>query len=418
MQGTHLGSRLPPVKTFVWDGGFAQPGHYHSHVTAVDAEPILPARSAGIATFETISIMTALQAALQAHASEALATGGLVLGILFGFIAARANFCVMGAISDVRSFSSAGRLGAVALASATALVLTQAFAAAGYIELGRSMYLAPRLNWGGALAGGLLFGAGMVYAGGCASRNLIRAGGGDVRALLVVLCVAIAAFATISGVAAPLRAAFEDATALEPDSMALPIVSLDVVLRRIGLTSMLAALLGTLAIAVPLLAYALLIARVHRDPRNLFAGLAVGLLIAGGWLLTGLSYDEMTLRPVAPHSLSFVRPIGDAIDWLQRSTALGLPGFGAASIFGTLLGSAAACTSAGCFRLSGFSDAGDVRRHLGGAAAMGIGGVMALGCSIGQGITGLSTLSLQSFIAAASIFAGAWLALARLERQL
>ncbi len=112
-----------------------------------------------------------------------------------------------------------------------------------------------------------------------------------------------------------------------------------------------------------------------------------------------------------------MRPVADAIDWLQRSTALGLPGFGAASVFGVLLGAAFAARLAGQFRISGFSDAQDVKRHLFGAVAMGAGGVLALGCSIGQGITGISTLSLQSLLAAASIFAGAWLALGRLERD-
>lgn len=362
--------------------------------------------------------MAALQAFLQSNAPQALAWGGLLLGLLFGFAAARANFCVMGAISDFRTFGSPGRLGAVALASAAALVLTQTFAAAGWIDLSRSMYLAPRFNWAGATLGGLLFGAGMVYAGGCASRNLIRAGTGDVRALLVVVIVGIAAFATISGVLGPLRATLEDATALELISMSRPLVSLDGALAAAGLRPGTAQLLATAALALPLLAFSITRGNILRDRSNLLGGLGIGLLVSAGWLLTGLTYDEMALRPVAPQSLSFVRPAGDALDWLQRSTALGWAGFGASSIFGVLLGSALAAIGARKFRIAVFSDGADARRHLSGALAMGVGGVLALGCSIGQGITGISTLSLQSLLATASIVAGAWLALARLERDL
>lgn len=362
--------------------------------------------------------MAALQSLLQDHAASALALTGGGLGLAFGYLAARTNFCVMGAISDFRTFASAGRLGAVALAMATAIALTQALAAAGLADLDRSMYLAGRFNWLGALAGGVLFGFGMVYAGGCASRNLVRAGCGDIRALLTVLCVAIAAYATISGVLGPARAALEDATAL-PGALpggAAP-YALNDVITTTGVGQNIARFAASALLALPLLVFAVLRGGVLSSPANLMAGLGTGVLVAAGWLVTGLAYDEMMLRPVSPHSLSFVRPIADAIDWLQRSTALGLPGFGAASVFGVLAGSALAALAAGQFRISGFSDTADIKRHLFGAVAMGVGGVLALGCSIGQGITGVSTLSLQSLLAAASIFAGAWLALARLERD-
>lgn len=359
--------------------------------------------------------MAALQALLQAHSHEALAASGLLIGFAFGIIAARTNFCVMGALSDMRTFSSPGRLGAVALAMAVAIILTQSFAGLGLADLTRSMYLAPRLSWAGAMLGGGLFGAGMVYAGGCGSRNLIRAGHGDVRALFVLLIIAIVAFSTISGVLGPLRFAFEDATALDLDGPLRSWVSMDGALAALGVGP--SRTLSAALLALPLLGYAFLRAGLLRDPANLAGGLGMGLLVSAGWLATGLCYDEMALRPVSPSSLSFVRPTGDAIDWLQRSTALGLPGFGAASIFGGLIGSATAALLAGRFQVQVFANGADARRHLGGAAAMGLGGVLALGCSIGQGITGVSTLSFQSLLAAASIAMGAWLALARLERN-
>jgi uncharacterized protein len=121
---------------------------------------------------------------------------------------------------------------------------------------------------------------------------------------------------------------------------------------------------------------------------------------------SGFASDELAERPVSPVSLTYVRPTGDALEWLQRYTALGLPGFGAASVFGAILGGAAAAVGMGRFRVTGFSDRRDMARNLFGAALMGVGGVMALGCTIGQGITGISTLALGSFVAVAAILAG------------
>lgn len=351
----------------------------------------------------------------------ALSAGGLLIGLAFGFIAARTNFCVMGAIADKRNFDSSTRLAAVAIAIATALVSTQVLDALGLSDLSRSMYLAPRINWLGAILGGMLFGAGMVYAGGCASRTLVRAGGGDLRSLLVLLVLATSAFATISGVLASGRVAFEDATALNLPGGGRPSLDAllgDTLLGPVAGGTTMTKILACAVLIVPLGVFALLRGGVLRNAAPVLAGVSIGGLVALGWLLTGLAYDEMAVHPATPQSLSFVRPVADAVDFLERSTALGLPGFGASSVFGTLLGSLLASLLAGGVRVTGFTDRADILRHTGGALAMGIGGVFALGCSIGQGIAGVSTLSLQSLIAAASIFVGAWLALARLERNL
>lgn len=362
--------------------------------------------------------MDAFRTFLQANAHEALFIGGLLIGLAFGFICARTNFCVMGALSDFRTFASPGRLGAVALAAALAIAGAQTLDALRLADLSLSMYLAPSISILGAVLGGLLFGAGMVYSGGCASRNLVRAGGGDLRALLALFILATAAFATMSGILSPLRSALETATAFD--------VSNNRDLARLsGALSAASGLeatpaRGTIAalLIAPLLAFAFMRAGLARDRVNLVAGLGAGALVTAGWFVTGLTYDEMALRPASPASLSFVRPVADALDWVERSSALGLPGFGAATVFGALLGSFVACVTAGRFKILGFADRGDVVRHLAGAAAMGVGGVLALGCSIGQGLTGLSTLSVQSLVAASSILAGAWLALGRLERDL
>jgi uncharacterized protein len=361
--------------------------------------------------------MQATREIILSHPALALAVIGLVIGGLFGAIASAANFCVMGALSDWRAFGDLRRLGTVALAAATAIAGTQALHLTGTIDLKHSMYLAHRINWLGAAGGGLIFGAGMVLAGGCASRNLVRAGGGDMRALVTILALSLAAFATISGVLGPLRNGLETSTAIEAGALGMSGPSLADLGARLGLSISAARLCAISLMLLPLLWFAFGVARVHTSALNTAAGIGIGLLVVTGWLVTGLAYDEMAVRPVMPTSLSFVRPVGDALDWLEHSTALGLPNFGAATVFGTLAGSFLNSARQGRLRVSGFRDTDDLGRHLGGAALMGFGGVLGLGCSIGQGITGLSTLAIQSLITSAAIVAGAILALGWLERR-
>jgi uncharacterized protein len=362
--------------------------------------------------------MNMLRSAFQSDPQSALAMSGFLIGISFGALAWRTNFCVMGAVSDWRTSGSRNRIGSVALAAAVAIFAAQSLDYLEVIDLTRSMYLTPRLNWLGTIAGGLLFGAGMVYAGGCASRNLVRAGTGDLRAIIVLLVLAIAAFSAMGGVLGPLRAAVESATAVPLEQFGLKVQSLNAISAQFGIPTAISRWLAPLLISGALAGFALLYCQTGVDNPSLLGGTGVGLLVATGWLATGLAFNEMDVNPVIPTSLSFVRPVADTVDWIARATALGLPGFGAATVFGTLIGSLVSALAHGRFRLQGFASNDDMLRHLGGALAMGIGGVLALGCSIGQGITGLSTLSMQSIIASASILTGTVMALRRLEQQL
>jgi len=345
-----------------------------------------------------------------------LAIGGLMIGLLFGALAQATNYCVMGAITDWRVSGDKARLGAAALAAAVAILGAQLLDAGGITDLTKSIYLVPRLNWIGAIGGGLLFGYGMVLAGGCPSRVLVRAGGGDLRALIALMALAVAALAAFSGVLGSTRVGIEQATAIDLGGAGLHTQSATDALGTIGFHGSIARLIGIVLVGGPLFAFAFGPARVLSSPRNLAGGLGVGLLVSLGWALSGLSYDEMAPSPIAPTSLSFVKPVSDAIDWLERSTALGLPGFAAASVFGVLAGSFLSAIATQSFRYAGFADRADLGRHVLGAAGMGVGGVLAMGCTIGQGVTGLSTLSLQSIPAVASIVAGAVLALERLQR--
>lgn len=358
--------------------------------------------------------MSALRETIQGNAAVWLAVGGFLIGLVFGGLVFRTNFCTMGALSDIVNLGDFRRMRSWLFAIVTALAGTQLLDAAGIVELKRSMYLSANFNWAGAVLGGLMFGFGMVFSGGCASRNLARVGGGDLRALFTVIVVGISAYMAIGGILGPARAALEQATIV---ALKAPTQSLgDLLSLGFGIP----AITGNRAVAA-LLAVAGLIAcfkeaEFRASPVHIWAGLGVGLAVIAGWALTGLAFDELGERPVAPISLTFVRPSGDAIEWLARFTAQPMPGFGVATVFGTIAGAFLMAKAMGRFRLTTFSDTNDTLRNLMGAVLMGAGGVLALGCTVGQAITGLSTLAAGSFLTFAAIVVGGICGLKTLER--
>jgi uncharacterized protein len=360
--------------------------------------------------------MNALRDLVSADAPVWLAAGGLLIGFAFGAIAQATNFCTMGAISDVMTLKDWRRARVWALAAGTALLSAQLLQWGGAVDLSLSMYLSARLNWIGHTLGGLMFGFGMVFAGGCASRNLVRAGSGDVRSLLVLIVVGSLAYITIGGILGPLRAMLEKASSI---SLSAPTQSLgDLLAAHIGMPSSTARFVAAAAIGLPIFAFCFASRDFRTSRRHVWSGIGVGLTAAAGWLLTGLAFDEMADWPRPPISLTYVRPIGDAMEWLERFTAAPLPGFGVATVAGALLGAFVMASATGGFRVMGFAGSDDTLRHLMGAALMGIGGVMALGCTIGQGISGISTLAAGSFITVLAIVLGTVFGVKTLERWL
>ena len=351
---------------------------------------------------------------IQANPALWVSVGGLIIGGVFGAIVFRFNFCTMGALSDITNLGDWRRFRSWVLAVGIAVLGALILDLTGVARLSNSMYLAARLNWFGNILGGLLFGFGMVMAGGCVSRNLARAGGGDLRSLLTLLVLGLAAYMTIGGVFGPLRVMLEGATAV---TLPLPTQSIgDLFAHSIGSSAMTGRIVIAGALGVAALVYCFSDDEFRRSPEPIVAGLAIGLLTTAGWALTGLAFDEFADRPVAPISLTFVRPTGDTIEWLGRFTANPMPGFGVASVIGTIFGAAAAAVLSGRFRVATFSDSRDTLRHLGGGLLMGIGGVLALGCTVGQGVTGLSTLALGSFLTVIGLVIGAQYGLRTLER--
>lgn len=344
--------------------------------------------------------------------------GGLFVGMAFGALTLGTNFCTMGALSDLHSFGDWRRFRAWMLAIAVSIAGAQGLDALGIVDLGKSMYLAPRLDWLGNIIGGLLFGFGMVFAGGCASRNLARAGSGDVRSLMVLVVLGVSAYIALFGLLGPVRDWLASATSvglqpLKTDSQGVGRIAAAVTgAGGTRLTYWIAA-----AIAFALAAYAFKDKAFRSSPVHVFSGIGVGICIMLGWAVTGLTFDEFAPE-ARPISLTYVRPTGDTLDWLERFTAARVPNFGVATVIGALSGAFLYALAAGKLRLTTFADTGDTLRNLFGAFLMGIGGVMALGCTIGQAITGISTLALGSFITTAAIIAGGIIGLRSLERIL
>ena len=363
--------------------------------------------------------MGGLRETIAGNAPVWLALGGLLIGMVFGYIVFRTNFCTMGSISDIVSFGDYRRFRAWLLAGATAIIGAQLLDAAGVVALSKSMYLGANLNWFGHIFGGLMFGYGMVFAGGCASRNLARAGAGDLRSLLTLVVMGLFAYIAIGGLLGPLRDFLERMTviglgATQAKTQGLGnIVGVFVPGTPVTINLAVAAL-----IAGTMLLYCFKDESFRTSKVHVLSGIGIGLCAIAGWALTGLAFDELADRPMAPISLTYVRPTADAIEWLQRFTAGMMPGFGVTTVFGAILGSFIAAKSMGRFQLTTFADLADTKRSLFGAVLMGIGGVMALGCTVGQAITGISTLALGSFLTFAAIVTGGYYGMKRLEQIL
>jgi uncharacterized protein len=344
--------------------------------------------------------------------------GGWVLGFVFGFVAARSNFCTMGALSDWVNMGHTARLRMWLLAIAVAVAGTTALTLGGWVDIGKAVAQRPVLPWLSLLFGGLLFGVGMTLAGGCANKNLIRAGAGSVRSMVVLLVMGLFSYMTLKGVLALPRARALDPVALPLGEWGWTQQGLPTALARVtGLADATALGLTAGVVVVCLLAYVLVDRRFRQDARKLTGGVVLGLVIAAGWFVTGhlgFGEDPQTMEQVyfgtntrTLESLSFVAPVAYSIELLTLWTDTSLkPTFGIWAVVGVLCGSAAHALGTGAFRWEGFASLQDLRNQLAGAALMGFGGVTALGCTVGQGLTGLSTLSIGAVLAVLGIAAG------------
>ena len=344
--------------------------------------------------------------------------GGFGLAFVFGVIANKSNFCTMGAISDVVNMGHWGRVRMWLLAIAVAIAGTGALALSGQIDLAKAAVQRPVLNWLSLALGGLVFGVGMTIAGGCANKNLVRLGGGSLRSLVVLVFMAIASYMTLKGLFGQWRATLLDPVNLDLGARGWTDQSLGSALSRLlGLDARTAALAALAVVVLVLLVFVFKDRRFRANSLQWLGGTVLGLVVVGGWYLTGhIGYGENpeTLETVyhatnsrTLESLSFVGPTAYGLELLMLWTDKSLHvSFGIASVIGVVLGSLAMALVSGNFRWEGFASLADLRTQLLGAVLMGFGGVTAMGCTIGQGLSGISTLAIGSFIAVAGIVLG------------
>lgn len=337
------------------------------------------------------------------------------LSLLFGALVQRTHFCTMGAVSDVVNMGDWTRMRQWALAIGVAMAGFAVMAYAGVIDPAKTIHGGNRWLWLSAGVGGALFGFGMVLASGCGSKTLVRVGGGSLKALVVMLVMGFAGFATMKGLTAVVRVATVDQVVVEFATPAnLPFVAAS----ALGFAPALVTLLLGVLLGGAVILWALR-GQDFLRAENLVAGIGVGAIIVAMWWVSGhLGYvaehpdtlEEAFLVTNSGRSeaFSFVAPISYTLDWLMffsdKSKVLTL---GIASVLGVIAGSALMALWTRSFRWEGFGSTEDVANHLVGAVLMGVGGVTAMGCTIGQGLTGLSTLGLNSLVAFAAILAGA-----------
>lgn len=354
-----------------------------------------------------------------AVAARTVIWGGLLLGLVLGAVGQASRFCVRGAIDDWVRLREPGRLVSWLLAIAVAAVAVQALIGLGLFDARRTVAWGSNFMWLSALVGGAVFGFGMILAGGCPQRSLVKTGSGDLKALVTLVVTAIAALMTLRGAFAGWRVDWLDrwnlalATPQDIGSMAASALPLPAgAIRAIAVVALVAAAL-----------YAAWRHRGQLRRAHWLGGVAIGLLVPLAFLLTGtvgfipehpetLEAAWMGTQSRRPEGLSFAAPLAHSLDlltlWSDKST---VATFGVLLALGVLAGSFATAQLRGDFRLLSFESPRELLSHLAGSVMMGFGGITALGCTIGQGLTGLALLSLGSVFAVAGIVAGAVLAI-------
>jgi uncharacterized membrane protein YedE/YeeE len=339
-----------------------------------------------------------------------------------GAAMAKTNFCTMGAVSDWVNIGDTGRLRAWLLAVAVAAGGLAALELAGIVTLPENTqppYRTAQFAWLRYLVGGFLFGIGMTLGSGCGSKTLVRIGGGNLKSLVVAAAIGAVAYAMFTtnlfdvAVMSWLRPTIVDLAAHD-----IPGQNMDAIAAALAGAGPRAARAALAVLVAGALLWFVLRSAEFRANRELVAGgVVVGLAVLAGWFITGGPWGEdwreaaafAEERPsrVEVQSFTFISPIGDALRYLMEPRRWTLLNFGVMAVSGVIFGSFLYAAASRSFRLEWFASVGDFVRHLAGGLLMGFGGFTAMGCTIGQGVTGTSTLALGSYLALAAMIAGA-----------
>ncbi|MCV2868758.1 YeeE/YedE family protein [Defluviimonas sp. WL0002] len=327
---------------------------------------------------------------------------GLAGGVVLGLAARLGDFCTLGALESAIYGGTQSRLRLWGVVLGVAILGTQFGAMGGWIDLEASIYHSIAWNPVASIVGGLIFGYGMAMAGNCGFGSLVRFGGGDLRSLVVVVVMGIFGFVALSGPLAPLRVAlFPQPEATGPQGILFDLDS-------IGIPPA----VTIAAVAVLAFGWALSHGGLRARPTMILWGIAAGLAVV--WCFAGTSWlAEASLDEIAVEGPSFTAPVGRTLIYMMTSTSGGLS-FSVGSVVGVMVGALAGSIFRGLFRWEACEDPRELGRQVGGAALMGIGGVVALGCSVGQGVTAIAALAWSGPVTLAAISLGAWLGLRQL----
>lgn len=330
---------------------------------------------------------------------------GFLAGLGLGLAARVGRFCTLGAIEDALYGSSDIRMRMWAVAIGVAVIGTFGLVSAGLLDPETSFYLNNGWNPVAHIAGGLIFGYGMALSGNCGYGVLARVGGGDLRAFVIVLVIAIAAYSVISGPFAALR------VRIFPEGVLGTGAPAGFAHLLSGATGLSPASLG-IFIGAAILAAALAPARMRADRTAVLWSVVVGLSIVAGWAGTAF-VAERSFGAVPVESHTFSAPLGDTVLYVMLASGLKLS-FGVGSVAGVLAGAFIGSRHRGHFRWEACEDPRELRRQIGGATLMGAGGAIAIGCSVGQGLSAFSLLAFSAPLTLAAIMVGAWLGLRQL----
>jgi uncharacterized membrane protein YedE/YeeE len=332
-------------------------------------------------------------------AANIVILSGLLIGLVYGAVGLLSGFCLMSSLRGWWAQGDSRLVRSYALALGVAIAATQLLAVRQVVDLSKSIYLQPTFSAPLMFFGGVLFGYGMVLSNGCGSRALVLLGRGNLRSLVVVIVLGVAAQMTLKGLIAPGRIAVLQWTQVTATATSLPAL-----IAKFGISETFVRTLAAPIVSAALIIFAFAHAPFQRAWGQIAAGVIVGLLVAAGWFATGyLGADDFNPTPVT--SLTFVAPIADTLQYMMLSTGLTL-NFGIVTVAGVFAGSLVTALATQRFHWEGYTSPSHMLRSICGAVLMGAGGAMALGCSVGQGLTGLSTLALASFIAVAGILLG------------
>ena len=343
---------------------------------------------------------------------------GFIVAFILGAISARTQFCTLGAVSDIVNMGDYTRMRMWMLAMAIAMLGAQGLYAADLIDLSKAFYTRPNITWLSYVIGGLMFGIGMTLASGCGSRTLVRIGGGNLKSIIVFAFLGVAAYMTMKGLFGVWRVNTLDAVAIDVSQHGIATQELGALVGpMLNMSKKSAQIMLASMVALPMLTFVLGSREFRASVDAWLGGLGYGLAVVAGWYITahvGFGENGDTLETMffgtnskSPESLTFVAPYGYSLEllmlWSDKSLIVT---FGIATTLGMILGSFAYSLFTKRFRWEGFANIEDTRNHIIGAVLMGAGGVTAMGCTIGQGVSGLSTLAAGSFFALAAMIVG------------